>query len=155
MAGNFPWQGSNFVSGVQPGTPFIHPQFNSSVLHRDNVAPRQSQTSVPAPLELGRLPDFDPRFAEGNADRGGLPGDEAADPAGAWHPMWQEDEIKMGQSAHRHKYQMEGYHSMADMLQHGETFYSYGNQAAPYNLNLEQPTVEARHRVPVYSSLGM
>jgi len=149
---------SEYTGGIPPEQiGWEHSEGQSSVLNRDNVAPRQSFTSVPKPYQLGRLPDFDPTFAELNADRGALPGDHLPDPAGPWNPMWEEPAVQLAQLGHRHKMQMEGYHDLADELQHGETFYTYGNHAAPYNMDIEQPTPNARSHdaFKVHSPLGM
>lgn len=132
-----------------------HPNYGESVANRDNVAPRRSHTTNPAPWGMGALPDYDRQFAETNADRGALPGENLPDPAGYWHPLWNEQWLKRENVSHVHKMRKEGYHDLPDMLQHGETFYSYMNNPSPYNLNLDQPTPNARHQVKVYSPLGM
>lgn len=147
---------TNFQAGVPPGMiGYEHPNFLESVANRDNVAPRRSHTTNPAPWGMGALPDYDRQFAETNADRGALPGDNLPDPAGYWHPLWQEPHVQEHHASHVHKMRMEGYNDLPDLLQHGETFYTYNNHAAPYNLNLEQPTPLARHECKVYSALGM
>ena len=149
-------QSSDFQSGVPPGMiGWEHPNFAESVANKNNVAPRRSYTTNPAPWGLGDVPDYDRQFAETNADRGALPGDTLPDPAGPWHPLWSESWLKRENVSHVYKMRMEGYHDLADTLQHGETFYTYNNNAAPYNLNLEQPTPRAEHQCRVYSPLGM
>jgi len=146
VASQFPGMGTGFQSGVpQEYIGWEHPAYQQSVANRDNVAPRRSHTTNEAPLELGRVPDYDVQFARLNADRGALPGEDAADPAGEWHPLWKDPLVQLENQHFKYVYQTQGFHSRADELQHGATYYTYGNNAAPYNMNLRQPTPQQKY----------